>query len=64
MSVNLKIPSNFLKAVFHKYYLVHSWIICLICLSDLISRTCFYYYPNFLSSYRLSAKSEEERMVE
>ena len=22
------IPSNFLKVVFHKYYLVHSWILC------------------------------------
>ena len=22
------IPSNFLKAVFHKFYLVHSWILC------------------------------------
>ena len=21
-------PSNFLKAVFHKFYLVHSWILC------------------------------------
>ena len=25
------IPSNFLKAVFHKIYLVHSWILCLEC---------------------------------
>ena len=24
-------PSNFLKTVFHKFYLVHSWILCLIC---------------------------------
>ena len=24
------IPSNFLKAIFHKFYLVHSWIRCLI----------------------------------
>ena len=24
-------PSNFLKAVFHKFYLVHSWILCPIC---------------------------------
>ena len=23
-------PSNFLKAVFHKIYLVHSWTLCLI----------------------------------
>ena len=22
------LPSNFLKAVFHKIYLVHSWILC------------------------------------
>ena len=22
-------PSNFLKVVFHKFYLVHSWILCL-----------------------------------
>ena len=25
------IHSNFLKAVFHKFYLVHSWIVCPIC---------------------------------
>ena len=24
-------PLNFLKAVFHKFYLVHSWILYLIC---------------------------------
>ena len=24
----LKAPSNFFKAVFHKFYLVHSWILC------------------------------------
>ena len=28
-------PSIFLKAVFHKIYLVHSWILCLKCLTDL-----------------------------
>ena len=26
------IPSNFLKSVFHKFCLVHSWILCPICL--------------------------------
>ena len=32
------INSNFLKAVFHKFYLFHSWILCL---------TCFVvFYPN------------------
>ena len=30
-SVTDHIISNFLKAVFHKFYLVHSWIHCLIC---------------------------------
>ena len=25
------VPSNFLKAVFHKFYLVHSWIFCPFC---------------------------------
>ena len=24
-------PSNFLKGVFYKFYLVHSWILCSIC---------------------------------
>ena len=28
------ITSNFLKAVFHKFYLVHSWILCPICHHD------------------------------
>ena len=27
-SVTDHIPSNFLKAVFHKLYLVHSWVLC------------------------------------
>ena len=27
-------PSSFLKAVFHKFYLVHSWILCLIYLEN------------------------------
>ena len=27
------IPSNFLKAAFHKFYLVRSWILCLIVIS-------------------------------
>ena len=28
------IPSKFLKAVFHKFYLVHSWILCFICRTE------------------------------
>ena len=28
---NLKCSSDFLKAVFHKFYLVHSWVFCPIC---------------------------------
>ena len=32
------IPSNFLKAVFHKLYLIHSWILCFIrCFDDQIA---------------------------
>ena len=30
-TISLHIPSNFLKAVSHKFYLVHSWILCHIC---------------------------------
>ena len=26
------ITSNFLKAVFHKLYLIHSWMLCLMCM--------------------------------
>ena len=29
---------TFLKAVFHKFYLVHSWIICLICNGMLLAK--------------------------
>ena len=32
------LPSKCLKAVFHKFYLVHSWILCPICPSDLEMR--------------------------
>ena len=30
------ITSIFLKAVFHKFYLLHSWILCLKCISNFI----------------------------
>ena len=30
LGANDLLPSNFLKAVFHKIYLVHYWILCLI----------------------------------
>ena len=32
-----RIPSNFLKAVFHKFYLVYSWILCPIYLFACVS---------------------------
>ena len=48
---NLKWSLNFLKAVFHKFYLVHFWILCLISLSANISHSkylveLFPYYCN------------------
>ena len=36
---------NFLKAVFHKFYMAHSWILCLILLYDYL---CFEFILNTL----------------
>ena len=46
------ITSNFLNGVFHKFYLVHSWIPCLTCEWLLLV------FKNF--SYQLEEKTEEE----
>ena len=44
------ISSNFLKAVFHKFYLVHSWILCPIYSQSHVSIFCvFYTYMNYLN---------------
>ena len=51
-------PSNFLKAVFHKFYLVHSWILCLICtcMSMKLNKKrkfydCFWFFRDELGSF-------------
>ena len=35
LSKQINITSGFLKAVFHKFHLVHSWILCPIYLSQI-----------------------------
>ena len=47
------ITSNFLKIVFHKFYLVHSWRLCHICLTEFWIRLFFclfycLYIPQFI----------------
>ena len=45
-----QIPSDFLKAVFHKLYLVHSWILCLKCPSVYIGWNIWHIKWNYKSS--------------
>ena len=44
---------NFVKAVFHKFYLVHSWILCLIC----------FYCPQTSSSSKLTVTVQKTLRV-
>ena len=44
------IPSNVLKAVFHKFYLVHSWILGHNNYYQLCNKLYLFIHNNFLSS--------------
>ena len=49
------ITSNFLKIVFHKFYLVYSWILCPIyCISSTQCLTCGYLWSLWLTSLKLT----------
>ena len=61
------ITSNFLKAVFYKFYLVHSWIAWSICFYDVFFWNCLY-IQIFLTAKcwggsRTAATSKMERFV-
>ena len=49
------LTSNFLKIVFHKFYLVYSWILCPIyCISSTQCLTCGYLWSLWLISLKLT----------
>ena len=49
------IPSNFLKTVFHKFYLVHSWILC-----PILCWTCVTRWDATLSEQCKKSESKED----
>ena len=56
-------PSQFWKAVFHKFYLVHSWILCLIYSSPILKLLSFLAHHCFWSNLFEKEKSSHNFVI-